>query len=203
MQSCDGSSIWLIHLHRKAAQQMKAIAVVIPLILSALTLFRFADQTGQFEDPIRLQDLSQYVRVTERPFAMDDTAARLCRPPDGRSDNPHEPKYPDQAFCHVYVSPAAREIMLSGRGTYPEGSLVIKAKLSSVDSQTPELFTLMQKMPAGYDEQHGNWKYVVVDGSTFRQLASGRIDSCQSCHDQYSETDYITRVYLKEKNSSK
>ena len=182
---------------------MKFFAVAISMVLSALFIPKFTNQSGQSEDPIRLQDLSPYFRVTEQPFEMDDTAALLCRPADGLTDNPHDPKYPSKAFCHVYVSPAAKETMLSGKGTYPEGSLVIKAKLASAESPTPELFTVMQKMPAGYDPQHGDWKYVVVDGSTFRQLASGRIDSCKSCHDRYSETDYVTRTYLKEKNSSK
>jgi len=182
---------------------MKFRALVIPWLLCALTISKFTGPAGQLEEPIDLRDLSQYVRVTEQPVEMDDTTAQLCRPADWEAVNPHEPKYPQKAFCNVYVSPMAKEIMLSGKGTYPEGSLVIKSKLATAESKTPELFTVMQKMPAGYDEEHGDWKYLVVDGSTFKLLAAGRIDSCKSCHDQYAETDYVTRVYLKEKNSSK
>ncbi|MFO0455850.1 MAG: cytochrome P460 family protein [Planctomycetota bacterium] len=182
---------------------MKSLAVALPLLVTLSSIFSLATRSDQLDESIRLRNLDQYFKVTEQPFEMDDTAALLCEPADGLTDNPHDPKYPGKAFCHVYVSPSAKETMLLGKGTYPEGSLVIKAKLASVDSQTPELFTVMQKMPAGYDPQHGDWKYVVVDGSTFRQLASGRIDSCKSCHDHFSETDYVTRNYLKEKNSSK
>lgn len=86
--------------------------------------------------------------------------------------------------------------MVSGNGTYPVGSVVIKSKLSTSDSQTPVLFTVMQKMDDGYDKGHGNWKYTVIDGTTFRQLASGRIDSCVDCHAHYKATDYVTREYL-------
>jgi hypothetical protein len=182
---------------------MKSLVVALPLLVTLSSIFSLAARSSLHDEPIRLRNIEQYFKVTEQPFEMDDTAALLCRPADGLTDNPHDPKYPSKAFCHVYVSPAAKETMLSGKGTYPEGSLVIKAKLASAESPTPELFTVMQKMPAGYDPQHGDWKYVVVDGSTFRQLASGRIDSCKSCHDQYAETDYVTRLYLKQKNSSK
>ncbi|MFM7118033.1 MAG: cytochrome P460 family protein [Planctomycetota bacterium] len=182
---------------------MKFFAIVFPLLLSALTISKFTSSSGQPEDPIDLRDLSQYVRVTEQPFEMDDATAQLCQPVDWEEVNPHEPLYPQKAFCNVYVSPSAKEIMLSGKGTYPEGSLVIKSKLATAEAKTPELFTVMQKMPAGYDEEHGDWKYFVVDGSTFKLLAAGRIDSCKSCHDQYAESDYVTRLYLKQKNPSK
>lgn len=182
---------------------MKFLTFALPLFPIALTISLFAGQTALEDEPLSLGDLQSFVKVTAQPFEMDDTAAMLCRPPDNRAENPHEPKYPEKAFCNVYVSPGAKNVLLSGKGTYPVGSLVVKSKLARADDQTPALFTVMQKMPAGYDEQHGDWKYLIVDGSTFKQLAAGRIDSCQSCHDQYSETDYVTRLYLKKKTSSK
>lgn len=181
---------------------MKSLALLLTLLLPLLTFPALNSQTGGGDEAIDLKDLSQYVRVTDQPFEMHDTAALLCKVATDQKDNLHEPKYPAEAFCHVYVSPAAKETILSGQGTYPEGSLVIKAKLTSRDDETPEFYTVMQKMPAGYDAEHGDWKYLIIDGSTFRQLASGRIDSCKSCHDQYSQTDYVTRIYLNQKKSS-
>jgi hypothetical protein len=121
----------------------------------------------------------------------------LCVPPPEISINPHEPSQPNTAFCDVYVNSIAKDTIVSGRGTYPEGSIVIKSKLLKPDDASPVLFTVMQKMPEGYDDDHGNWKYSVVDGSDFRLIASGRIESCIACHESYKETDYVTRTYLR------
>lgn len=150
-------------------------------------------------DSLRLRELDRYVRITEQPFEMHETTIEDCRPPEEFAVNPHKPAHPKTAFCHVYVNAIAKDTMISGQGAYPEGSIVIKSKLAAADDPTPELFTVMQKMADGYDAKHGNWKYTVVDGTTFRQFAAGRIDSCIACHDQYEETDYITREYIAEK----
>jgi len=155
------------------------------------------------DDPIRLRDLDRYVRITQQPFEMHDTTIEFCRPPEQVALNPHEPAHPKTAFCHVYVNALAKDTMISGKGVYPEGSIVIKSKLAAADDQTPELFTVMQKMADGYDTEHGNWKYAVVDGATYRQVAAGRIDSCIECHVQYEEMDYITREYMAEKPPTK
>ncbi len=148
-------------------------------------------------DSLKLSDLTQYIRITQQPFKMHDSTAILCAPSAvKKATTPHEPDYPESAFCNVYVNSLAKETMLSGDGIYPVGSIVIKSKLTKRDSQEPELFTVMEKMENGYDAEHGNWKYIVADGKTFKQIATGRIDSCIECHTQYKETDYITREYM-------
>lgn len=148
---------------------------------------------------LQLRDLDRYVRITDRPFEMQDSTVLFCQPPDAVARDPHEPVHPKRAFCNVYVNKLGRDAMLTGKGTYPAGSIVIKSKLATIDSKKAELFTVMQKMDAGYDVEHGDWKYFVVDGESNRQIASGRIDSCIECHAQYKETDYITRTYLAAK----
>ncbi|MDX1928399.1 MAG: cytochrome P460 family protein [Pirellulaceae bacterium] len=146
---------------------------------------------------LRLRDLNRYVRITEQPYEMHDSTILYCKQTDEVALNPHEPARPEKAFCHVYVNDKAKEPMLSGKGNYPEGAIVIKSKLATVDSQQPLLFTVMEKMAEGYDSDRGNWKYTVIDGTSYRQVASGRIDSCIDCHSLYKQTDYITREYLK------
>ena len=56
----------------------------------------------------------------------------------------------------------------------------------------------MRKMAAGYDPEHGDWEYAVLDGTNKRVLSRGRIDSCIECHRHYAETDFVTRSYLKQ-----
>ena len=77
--------------------------------------------------------------------------------------------------------------------------MIVKAKLESEKSSDPVLYTVMRKMEKGYDAEHGDWEYAVLDGPNKRVLSRGRIDSCIECHKQYASTDYVTRAYVKPK----
>ena len=157
-------------------------------------------------DPLQLRKLETYVKITDRPFEMHDSTVGFCRAPprpDAIQINPHDPTHPKTVFCNVYVNAIAKDVILSGQGTYPVGSIVIKSKLSTADDSTPDLFTVMQKMPSGYDSKGGDWKYTVIDGTEYREMASGRIDSCIGCHKYYKATDYVTREYLVDSGRTK
>lgn len=177
---------------------MKPTAIVLSLAAVVFAIWAVAgDRAGSpNSQPLRLRNLDQYIKVTNEPFKMHDSTIAFCRAPEEIAINPHEPSHPTTAFCNVYVNARAKETMISGEGTYPEGSLVIKSKLENARDKTPILYTVMEKMAAGYDEKNGNWKYIVVDGASFRQMAAGRIDSCIACHVDYAATDFITRTYL-------
>ena len=176
---------------------MKTTIFILVVSLAAIGLRIAASPAAcPSGDPLRLRNLDRYVRITEQPYEMQDSTIVYCRPPEEVALNPHEPAHPETAFCNVYVNDKAREPMVSEKGIYPEGSIVIKSKLATFDSQKPILFTVMEKMADGYDANRGNWKYTVIDGNSYRQVASGRIDSCIECHEQYKTTDYITREYI-------
>ena len=48
---------------------------------------------------------------------------------------------------------------------FPQGSMIVKEKLSSREDQTPELLTAMVKREEGYNPGSGDWEYLVLDGS--------------------------------------
>ncbi|MFM8571689.1 MAG: cytochrome P460 family protein [Pirellula sp.] len=169
---------------------------LLTISLSTLGLAHWLNAQSPQKPRLDSSDLKQYIQVTKEPFEMLDTTSTLCRPPTDLRDNPHEPLYPEKAFCHVYVNEIALRTMQAGKGEYPEGSWLIKSKLATRKSTKAELLTVMQKMPAGYDPQHGDWKYSVIDGRTQREIASGRIESCIDCHASYQSTDYVTRTYM-------
>lgn len=141
-------------------------------------------------------------RITAEPHRMDDSTAMLCVAPVMRPHQVHD-GYVDPAWCHVYVNEPAGPVIRSGAGVYPEGSLIVKSKLTAPDSKEPEIYTVMRKMAAGYDAEQGDWEYSVIDGRSARVVASGRIDSCIACHAAYPETDYVTRAYLSPSGADK
>ena len=79
---------------------------------------------------------------------------------------------------------------------FPQGSLIVKEKLSSKESQAPELLTAMLKRERGYDPKRGDWEYLMLDGSASKIIERGRLTNCSSCHVAYSSTDFVTRRYL-------
>ena len=170
------------------------------LLYALLVHCGFSAQAHGLSDvPLRSQaNLERFIRVTQSPFLMQDSASLSCKIVAPAKDNPHEPLYPKEAYCHVYVNRLANDTIKSGKGKYPVGSIIIKSKLAAANSKEAELYTVMQKMTAGYDKDHGDWKYSVLDGKTFRSLASGRIESCIDCHTSYSDTDFVTRTYMKD-----
>jgi hypothetical protein len=155
-------------------------------------------------------------RVTEKPLSMDAQVAALCRlplPTDLPEANPHRGH-----FVHVYVTPGQEKTIRTGTGKYPEGTLIVKEKLPNplsalgrpenesraLETETgkarqPELFTVMLKREAGYNKECGDWEFMVVSGDARQILARGKLDSCIECHQQYKQTDYVTRLYPAEK----
>lgn len=196
------------HRHRSAGMYVAwnlirlvgPVVVMLVLVIGGIDAYvSKANPPTPKREPIPfLRYLEKYIRITQEPFEMQDSTIVSCQPPELVARNPHEPENPAAAFCDVHVNAIAKETMLSGKGNYPVGSLVIKSKLPTVDSKRAELFTVMQKMEPGYDAEHGDWKYFVIDGKSYRQVAAGRIDSCIECHAGYQETDYITRTYLEQ-----
>lgn len=142
-------------------------------------------------------DLNSLHRVTAAPHRMADSTATSCSVASYNT-NIHEGENAP-AYCHVYVTPGAREPMTTGRGVYPRGSVIVKAKLNSERSSNAVLYTVMRKMPQGYDDKHGDWEYAVLDGSSKRVVARGKIDSCIECHKEHASADYVTRAYMSPK----
>ncbi|MGC4007283.1 MAG: hypothetical protein QM811_30800 [Pirellulales bacterium] len=113
-----------------------------------------------------------------------------CEAPPGPrtlpENNPHAAH-----DVHVYVGEAGKAAMLSGRGEYPVGTVILKEKLPAtrpeplrgnqpnapapapVAAPQPELFTGMLKREKGFHPECGDWEFFVVDGAAKHMLAQG------------------------------
>jgi hypothetical protein len=151
------------------------------------------------------------VRITELPFTMDVQLALRCdlpRPNDRPENNPHRGHQ-----AHIYVTPGGEETLRSGNGTYPVGTLIVKEKFPGPHAENrdpvkakktdrkpqPELFTVMLKREAGYHPECGDWEFMLVTGDLQNVAARGKIDSCVACHQEYKQTDYVSRAYMPKK----
>jgi hypothetical protein len=139
----------------------------------------------------------EWTRVNPVPADLPSPLAQLCAAPTARqiemdSGSPHKDK-----FITVYVNELGTKAMMQERNPrFPKGSVIVKEKLPSKDSTSPELLTVMIKREKGYNLGNGDWEYMALDGDGKEVRASGRLEKCQACHQRAEYGDYVYRNYL-------
>ena len=146
-------------------------------------------------DLANLAKYRQWTLVNPTPQLMEPLPAISCTMIPGRQEpSPHLHKY-----ISVFVNPVAREEMMTRQSPkFPIGSMIVKEKLGSVDSTTPELLTAMIKRAPGYNPEGGDWEYLVLDGAASKIVEQGKLTRCSGCHRPYQHSDFVTRTYLPE-----
>lgn len=144
-------------------------------------------------DLANLAKYRQWTLVNPTPQLMEPLAAISCAIIPGRDgSSPHLNKY-----ISVFVNPVGREAMMTKQSPkFPIGSMIVKEKLGSVDSTTPEVLTAMIKREPGYNPENGDWEYLVLDGAASKIVEQGKLTRCSGCHRSYEHSDFVTRTYL-------
>ena len=144
-----------------------------------------------------IEGYRQWTRVNPVPAVFHSQIAIQCAAPTAKQremeeGNPHRDK-----FITVYVNEIGKDAMMQEKHPrFPQGSVIVKEKLPSKDSSSPELLTAMIKREAGYNPENGDWEYMALDGMGKEVQARGRVESCQFCHMMVKDTDYVSRNYL-------
>jgi hypothetical protein len=146
-------------------------------------------------DPLLIEfsEYKKWTLVNPVPELMALQAAQDCVLVLGRKEgSPHLNKY-----ISVYVNDTGRAAMMTQlRPRFPAGSMIVKEKLSSEKSTTPELLTAMVKREPGYNPESGDWEFVVLSGKADAITGRGKLTNCQACHLAYQRSDFVTRTYL-------
>ena len=185
------------------ASPVKRTILIAFLIVPVLAMFGYAAATysspsAADPDLASLAKYRQWTLVNPTPQLMEQAPANLCGRVTGREEgSPHLHKY-----ISVFVNSIGRDQMMTKRNPkYPVGSMIVKEKLATADSTTPELLTAMIKREAGYNPESGDWEFLVLDGAASEIVERGKLTRCSSCHLPYQNRDFITRTYLPEKVS--
>ena len=128
-------------------------------------------------------------RVTSKPFFVSTI---LCEgaPPDDLHDG---------FWIHVYVTQKGRDVMMSGKGVYPKGTIILKQKFKDEAGTKTALFTGMLKREKGYDPKAGDWEFFVLNSEATAVRPARNIQSCIDCHAPFRAWDFVSRRYLIEK----
>jgi Cytochrome P460 len=93
--------------------------------------------------------------------------------------------------AELYAADPARAAFASANGEFQVGSRFVEAHFEKATSamptppspdEAPGPLFMMEKMPKGFDADHGDWKFVALS-STGELVAQGKIESCVGCHD--------------------
>jgi hypothetical protein len=156
-----------------------------------------ASENGQPSGNELIEGYKQWTRVNPVPAVFHSQIAIQCAAPTAKQTkmeegNPHRDK-----FIIVYVNEVGTHAMMKEKNPrFPQGSIIVKEKLSSKDSSSPELLTVMIKREAGYNPLNGDWEYMSLDGVGKEVQARGKLESCQACHMMVKDNDYVSRNYL-------
>ncbi len=93
----------------------------------------------------------------------------------------------------VYANEPARQTYGRHTGTFPVGAILVKEHFErTADAVAPGPLMAMQKMPSGFDAEHGDWRYVVVSPEG-EVLSDGKPEGCVLCHDD-APHDRVFRI---------
>lgn len=149
------------------------------------------------EDLVKIKDYTKWTKVNDKPHLMDSTVSAQCARPtqeqmERESKNPHNNKY-----INVYVNPIGKtEMMTKKFPKFPSGTIIVKEKLSTFDSTSPELLTVMIKREKSFNPENGDWEYMTVNGQLTEVTTKGKLEKCQACHVLEQSKDYVSRKYL-------
>lgn len=138
------------------------------------------------------QNRDKMVRVTEKPSYVTDWTMSMCAP---GFELPHQ--LHAHFWIHVFINPEAAEIIKSGKGVYPEGTIILKQKFLDAGAKQTEFYTGMRKREKYYNPDYGDWEFFTLDSTATKVTARGKIDSCMDCHANWKETDFVSRKYLR------
>jgi len=127
--------------------------------------------------------------ITPTPRLVSEAIATLCTSPspdliatEAARTGPHA-----GTLVNIYVSEGAAKLMDSSSRWFPEGSIVLKEKLSS-DGTVAAVGGMIKRAP-GFDRSHNDWEYFYAEQD--QKMNKGLLQNCIACHVKVESTDYV------------
>jgi hypothetical protein len=152
---------------------------------------------------LKLAGYERWKKANDAPHKVQSLrhVPGLCRSPfPGEAfaydNDPHQDFY-----INVYVNRIGQDAMFTSENPkFPAGSIIVKEKFrkSPADSPTPlrpDLLTVMIKREENFNPECGDWEFAAVSPQ-LQSIARGMIESCQRCHQNLRDSDYLFRSYI-------
>ena len=117
--------------------------------------------------------------------------------PEKKSSDSHDGG--GASYGVIYVNETARGALLNEKKPqFPVGSIIVREKLAKEDDTLPQLLVALVKHERGFNPKANDWEFLVLDGKASAIQRREKTGSCQACHAQQKETDFVFRSYLPE-----
>jgi hypothetical protein len=117
--------------------------------------------------------------------------------PKKKSADSHENEA--ASYGLIYVNEVARHALLNEKKPqFPVGSIIVREKLAKEGDTAPQLLVALVKHERGFNAKANDWEFLVLDGKASVIQRREKTGSCQTCHAQQKETDFVFRSYLSE-----
>jgi hypothetical protein len=75
--------------------------------------------------------------------------------------------------------------------TYPVGAAIVREKLLTAASDTPEIVAAMIKREKGFNPAANDWEFLVINGSMTKIKKRQKTGACQQCHASEKQADFV------------
>lgn len=100
-------------------------------------------------------------------------------------------------FGIVYANDLAKAEIEKTNPQFPVGSIIVREKHLSAESETPETVIAMVKREKGFSKKTGDWEFFIFNGADLKMQKRETKGDCAKCHVQAEKTDWVFRDYLK------
>ena len=74
---------------------------------------------------------------------------------------------------------------------YPVGAVIVREKLLTATSDTPDLLAAMIKREKGFNPAANDWEFMVINGSMTKIKKRQKTGDCQQCHSSEKDRDFV------------
>lgn len=99
----------------------------------------------------------------------------------------------DRWEIDVYVNEAAAQALATRARAADVGATAVVEHFERREGAPPGPIMVMEKKPAGYAPEHGDWRYAIV-GSQGQLVGDGSIEQCWGCHDDAPQDGFFPVV---------
>ena len=97
----------------------------------------------------------------------------------------------------VYANDLAKAEFEKENPQFPIGSIIVREKRLSLESEIPETVIAMVKREKGFSKKTDDWEFFIFNGADLKMQKRETKGDCARCHIQAEKTDWVFRDYLK------
>lgn len=120
------------------------------------------------------------------------------RPPPNRSEFVSSDTHlGGNSYGVVYVNHIARQgLTVPPQLPFSPGAIIVREKLATADSKTPELLSVMIKREKGFNAAANDWEFLIISGGLTEIKHREKTGGCQNCHSSSKDRDFVFGAYV-------